>query len=45
MPEVKVVHPDELEKEAVSGAMIRLGGVSGDLTGAAGWKSLEGSPN
>ena len=36
MPEVKVVHPDELEKETVSGAITSIGGVSRDLTGAEG---------
>ena len=36
MPEVKIVHPDELEQEAVSGAMTRLGGVSKNLTSAEG---------
>ena len=36
MSQVKVVRPDELETEAVSGAMTRLGGVSTKLTGAEG---------
>ena len=36
MAEVKVVHSDELEVEAVSGAMTRLGGVSRNLGGAEG---------
>ena len=36
MPDVKIVHSHELEQDAVSGAMIRLGGVSAKLTGAEG---------
>jgi len=31
-----VVHPEQLEVDAVSGAMVRLGGVSRNLTGAQG---------
>ena len=34
--EIVVVHPDRLEVDAVSGAMVRLGGVSRNLTGAQG---------
>ena len=34
--EILVVHPDRLEVDAVSGAMVRLGGVSRNLTGAQG---------
>ena len=36
MAEVKVVHPDQLELEAVSGAMKRWSGVSETLTKAEG---------
>ena len=36
MPEIKVVHPEDLEVEIQSGAMTRLAGVSEQLVGSTG---------
>ncbi|MDA0734775.1 MAG: cupin domain-containing protein [Chloroflexi bacterium] len=36
MPEIKVIHPGQLETEICSGAMTRLAGVSETLAGASG---------